>query len=142
MYEVDGAFLGRDAGVYEERSQVLRLFFRYAVDDATRRDPDRLYWVKTFFRSPASSVEEFSRLGGAAAAPRDLLERLDAWVNYVWLVVHGFILYRICGCVDAVSRAERHSKRDALPHYQEEIWVMSSWTYSISRAVGRRSRRR
>ena len=143
MYEVDGAFLGRDGEVYEERTQVLRLLFQYATDEDTKRDPDRLYWVKAFFRSPASSVDEFCRLvGGAEKAPRELLERLDTWVNYVWLVVHGFVLFRICRCVDEVSKGERRGKRDVVPHYQEEIWVMSNWTYHISRAVGRKRPRR
>jgi hypothetical protein len=137
MYEVDGVFLGAGGGITEERTQVLRLFFKYPIPPAMRSNPDHVFWIKSFFRSPALSADEFVRRERTTESPpAELLQTLDTWINYVWFVVHGFLLYQICECVCQVSRKEaEEDRKDALPHRQEEIWVVSAWMYQVARAI-------
>jgi hypothetical protein len=117
MYEVDGVFFNAEDEPVEERTQVIRLWFEYRVDEAT---PDEvIYEIKRFLRSPSSALTGYTPVDERA---RPELEQVEAWLAQVAVFLIGFLVHGII--------LEIKENRELT---QDEIWMTSFWNGTINR---------
>jgi hypothetical protein len=143
MYEVDGCSLKHvgDApndpdsnyDLVEERTQVIRLVFKYTSADQSERT---INYIKAALRDPLSesgSIEENYRdqawIRNMPDEARDELARVYQWMRYVGWMLYGFVLYRICQGIVELESTNLETRSSVK---QDEIWVTSLWNLNVN----------
>lgn len=143
MYEVDGVFRGKSQSqvVVEERTQVIRMMFRFDVDrclsdldlSSTEKDSANLageaylrshHWRRDLFN------RDYLQLPSAGLTAQQLDQitiRVARWARYICIFVFGFIVFKVC------KRINELFANELLDHPEEEIWVTFFWNLVINR---------
>ena len=145
LYEVDGVFLkdrtpaphadDLDANyvIEEERSQVIRIIFRY---DCADRSPKVIDFLKAGLRDPLSEMgslaDNYTELRPQIDAEvAEELAKLDRWIRYAGLFLFGYLVFEICDTIQGVD-VMRYGQRDFSVIRQDEIWVTSLWNLNMN----------
>jgi hypothetical protein len=147
LYEVDGVYLKQrknrpqadeDFHYEEERSQVIRMIFKY---DCAGESPRSIGFYKAALRDPMAEVLP---LRENTFLHQDLLpddweqkaRNLNRWVRAVGIFVFGYVLFNISQAI-LEKQTEDHPQREQADLKQDEIWVTSFWNMNINTLAGK-----
>lgn len=143
LYEVDGVFFDDANKVVEERTQVIRLMFRFDVNVLMERIGGKIYeqqhqiaitivddYLQSTAVKPSFSELHFEsylkKWPDEKAFLRKLIKALEAWEFNIAMFVLGFVIFKICEKIKLL-----HAKNKKKP--EDEIWITSFWNLRINR---------
>lgn len=152
MYEVDGVFSGEKNKIYEERTQVVRIFFKInienfiSINNLNEKVVNMI--VREYLNLPSIKKSEYKEkiyqdtIGNKEIFDQ-LLNWIDNWIDYAGLFVFGYLVFNICERMcklceekkDEVNHCECKSCEEKKDEAEEEIWVSSFWNLKINRVV-------
>ena len=146
MYEVDGVFFNSETKrIMEERTQVIRLMFRFDIDgfcqvageDASNPEhkiakivaDDYLRFVTDKTAFTAFHAEQYKqRWPQHEAFIGKVISVLENWELSLVMFILGYVVFEIC---KEIKFLHETTKRDP----EEEIWITSFWNLRINRIV-------
>ena len=150
-YEVDGVFLAQNPAkpemddddkwysIAEERTQIIRLVFRYDVSDRPLAEID---FIKAALHDPFSEIGPFQenhpyvkeQIEHFKKLDIDIdgtLAKLDKWISYVGLFLFGYLLFNVCHRIESLNVSD-DEQLDSEDIKQDEIWVSSFWNLNMN----------
>jgi len=120
MYEVDGVYFSPDSHLpVEERSQVIRLFFIYEINEEWPEE--FISQIRVFLQSPNT---QFQPSAHDSPELENAFREVEEWKKHVAVFLIGFVLHRIIAAI---------RKKPELR--QDEIWLTSFWNAIVNRFV-------
>jgi hypothetical protein len=143
LYEVDGVFFDEADKVVEERTQVIRLMFRFdesavveKIKGEVNEDQYRIcHQVVDDYLNYPTVKPSFSEVFFDTYLKRwpkeknlllKVIHILELWEFNVAMFVLGFVIFKICEKIKLL-----HLKRSKKP--EDEIWITSFWNLRVNR---------
>ena len=146
MYEVDGVFFdSKNDSPIEERTQVIRLMFKFQIDELLKSQDGELRDVENkiaklvtddFLNYCANKpaffelhIEDYKKQWpNHIDFIKTLIDRLQHWEFSMAMFVMGYVVFEICEKIKDLHKND-HRKPE------EEIWITSFWNLRINRVT-------
>ena len=146
MYEVDGVFFNHNTkGVVEERTQVIRLMFRFDINDVVQSGGSEgseiehriAKAVADDYLSCLTDKPAFLGLNSGTYRQRwpahtsfieKLVSHLEQWEFSMVMFILGYVTFKLCEQIKFLHQTTSRSP-------EEEIWITSFWNLRINRII-------
>ncbi|MCU0643486.1 MAG: hypothetical protein MUC94_04435 [bacterium] len=128
--EVDGAFLGNNGHIYDERTQIVNLIFIPNLDEMVQKYPNKERYITEIKREIFNNnfnILGYERTDDVDDIRHEVIELIREWVFYVRLFVFGYICFKICQYINELGKMSGK--------IEEEVWVTSSWATHLNRII-------